>query len=305
MKGGENMREKTEIAGLQFSGDVMVGAGPIKTVDDVKRIAQSDSAACLIGSFTKEPRLGNRGEYVYFSRPELYTLNSKGLPNGGSIYLASYLPEMVQVTYDFDKPLILSIAGFSLDEYIYLCQLGADKRVDGIELNVSCPNVKKKDNDQEQIGSFNLQFVDQLLDRSEQVLGRSFWLSIKFSPYSDPTLLKDMANIVNKYPLVKAVVTSNTFPNAYDFQEDNVPAITPNNGLAGLGGKAMHPIALGQVKQFRQYLDKRIHLIGVGGIQTRQDVEDFKHAGATITQVTSLYFDEGDKIFTYLNKKSA
>lgn len=91
-------------------------------------------------------------------------------------------------------------------------------------------------------------------------------------------------------PQPLAVVTCNTFPLAYAGEK----SITAQGGFAGLSGLAMKPIALGQVRQFRQHLDERIAVIGVGGITTGDDIVDFLEAGAVGVEITSLAHWAGD-----------
>lgn len=134
--------------------------------------------------------------------------------------------------------------------------------------------------------SFDLSSIEELLMHLHP--NKPVWL--KFSPYSDPMFLKEMAAVVNSAKSkVKAVVTCNTFPNAYVSRN----AITPNDGLADLSGPALKSIALGQVVQWRKHLDSDIDVIGVGGITTGNDAQDFLEAGASAIQTNSLAFWSG------------
>ena len=178
----------------------------------------------------------------------------------------------------------------SVDDY--LCGL-VDFRnlpiVSALEFNFGCPNTQ---GDHPEIISFSPDVVDKILGLVvfNGWTGKPVWL--KFSPYSNPSELKRMAGVVNKYArdVKLAVVTCNTFPNAFS----GAGQISPNDGMAGLSGPAMKPIALGQVKQFRQHLDDEIDVIGVGGIATGDDIVDFLEAGAKAVQITSLAHWAGD-----------
>ncbi|MCZ6778667.1 MAG: hypothetical protein O7F16_06830 [Acidobacteria bacterium] len=98
--------------------------------------------------------------------------------------------------------------------------------------------------------------------------------------------------------LVKVVVSINTFPNALSFDPKGKPTISPADGLSGLAGQAVKPIALGQIKQLRALLPERIRLVGVGGIQSGQDIIDFKRAGADAVQVVTALLNKGPNIFS-------
>ena len=66
-----------------------------------------------------------------------------------------------------------------------------------------------------------------------------------------------------------------------------------SNELVGLAGRALKPISLGVVRQLRQYLPKRMQIIGVGGIHSAQDVQDYLLAGASAVQLASVLQDDG------------
>ncbi len=271
-------------------GPYMIGAGvcktPARTADWLK------VAPVVSGSYTPEQRNGNSGNLMWpMTIDELltiifYGLNGYGMPNMG---FASAIKELARV--HSEQPIIVSVAGFSVDDYIAgYNEFSNLRHIAAIELNLGCPNTQ---GDHPDITSFNLEAVRKILETLSAFQGKRhkpIWL--KFSPYSNPAELKRMAELVNgfKDALRLAVVTCNTFPNAY--AGDGL--IDPNNGMAGLSGPAMKPIARGQVKQFRQYLDERIDVIGVGGITTGDDIVDFLEAGASAVQITSLAHWAGD-----------
>lgn len=183
--------------------------------------------------------------------------------------------------YEGDQPLAVSVAGFSIDDYVTgVEKFMTVKGVEAIELNFGCPNTEHS-----KIMSFDPSSLDTLFRRLEESVRLPIW--VKFSPYSDPGLLKEVATVVNTAAsTVKAVVTCNTFPNAYAGNDK----ISPNNALAGLSGPALKPIAVGQVIQFRQHLNPIIDVVGIGGIITGNDVVNFLDAGAKAVQMTSLPF---------------
>jgi len=279
-----------EVGGVKLPhGPYMIGAGVCKTP---ARTAEWLKVVPVVsGSYTPEQRDGNPGKVVY---PESmgdflrlgYGLNSYGMPNMGFIAAAQQFQNM-----ESEQPLIVSVAGFSIDDYIRGVALFARlPNVSAIELNLGCPNTQ---GDHPDIMSFNPGAVRKILENLSTLQGgcrKPIWL--KFSPYSNPAELKRMAELVNGFndDLRLTVVTCNTFPNAYAGESK----IDPNNGMAGLSGPKIKEEALGQVKQFRQHLAEEIDVIGVGGITTGDDVIDFLAAGATAVQITSLAHWAGD-----------
>lgn len=291
------------ISGLRFESPVMVGAGPIKLPEQVLEIAKSDSSAIIVGSITIEERAGNPGVSYHAEKDYRFSLNSKGLPNPGLEYYKKHLPEIAQIAHSSGKPLIVSAAGFSPDEYVVLAGAILNGGADGLEINLGCPNVWGKDGHQKRIASFDQDLTGEILQKVESEVGREAWTSVKLSPFSDPSQLEVISKIISRSELVKAVTTTNTFPNAFAFREGDTPAIDPASGLAGLSGSAMKPIGLGQVKQFRSLLPPAIAVIGIGGVSTKQDVDDYLNAGATIVGITTAYVNFGPSIFSQVKSE--
>lgn len=295
-----------KVGGISLpSAPVMVGAGACKSPASAKQWLAV--APVSSGSYTPEKRNGNQGNHLFY--PDTleeflrigFGLNSFGMPN---MNIDNALGEFQD--QDTEMPLIVNIAGFSVDDYLDgVKKLCAVDGVMAIELNFGCPNT-----DHGKIMSFDPIRLSELFTK----LGKPqkpIW--VKFSPYSDPGLLKEVAAVVNETTAISAVVTCNTFPNAYVGKD----AISPMGGLAGLSGPALKPISLGQVVQFRQHLIPEIDVIGVGGITTGNDVVDFLDAGAVAVQLTSLPFwmdnpshfwevllhpDTGDRLEAYIDK---
>lgn len=258
---------------------IMIGAGVCKTpaaTRDWLAVAPTVS-----GSYTLESRTGNSGRVLYPETLEDFLqsgfgLNSYSMPNPGwATRDLVALPRM--------NPLVVSIAGFELWHYwAGILEVHDNPNTAAVELNFGCPNTQS---DHPDILSFDPKAVEQLL---EGIAGNSYqtpiWL--KFSPYSNPQELLRMAAVVNQFRdrLQLTVVTCNTFPNAYAGPQ----AIDANDGLAGLSGPALKPIALGQVRQWRAALEPGIGLVGVGGSTTGNDVVDFLETGADAVQLTSL-----------------
>ncbi|MBI2420729.1 MAG: dihydroorotate dehydrogenase [Candidatus Levybacteria bacterium] len=286
-----------DIGSIHLETPIMNGAGPVKLPEHVLEIARSDAGAIVLGSITIEERFGNAGVVYARGKDDIYSLNSKGLPNGGLFYYRDKLPELVSIAHDHGKPLIVSIAGFSPEEYARLSDVVINSGVDGQELNLGCPNVWGKDGKQKRIASFDEDLTGETLRQVEQAVGPDAWTAVKLSPFSDPIALQSIANILSQSRLVTAVTSTNTFPNAFSFNEEDSPAIDPGGGLSGLAGKALKPIGIGQVRQLRSVLPSAIAIIGVGGISNSQDVFDYLRAGADATQITTAYINFGSQIF--------
>lgn len=258
-----------------------------KTHEDVAALCKTKIGVVLVGSITAEPRQGNPEPRWFVG--EGYALNSFGMPNGGIEYYKTELPKMVKTVHKAGKKFALSVAGFSTNEYTLLALLADMAGVDFLELNFGCPNVSIN-GDQKPIVSFDVESIAEILTAVEAVT--QLPLLIKLSPYSNPGELKRVAATLAQHDTVAAVVTSNTFPNGYESVEGN-PVIAST--YAGVSGAALRPIAVGQVRQFREALPDTIAVIGVGGVESKSDAEQFFAAGASIVQCATLIVRDGHK----------
>lgn len=289
---------KCSIADIEFEHPVMNAAGVCKHLQGetgVEILSSSATAAIMVGSMTVLPRDGNTGNVYYYSGN--YSLNSLGLPNPGSTWYSDNLSEMKRLATAAGKSLWLSVAGFNPKEFAALAKIAADAGVDGIELNLGCPNVWDGGT-QKRIACFEPLLVETILDLVIQYIGSDIAVIVKVSPYSDPVLLGEVAGVLSESRLVKGVTTMNTFPNGFATISRNRPAISVGNGYAGLAGPAVKAIGLGQVMQFRERLPSSIAVIGVGGIRTGKDVQDYLDAGATMVQVATALLERGPNIFS-------
>ncbi len=265
------------IAGISLAHPVFNAAGPWKTLTDIQRLATSKSAAVLVGSITLKPRLGNTRAY---HRDNGFSLNSFGLPNKGLPFYKRELPKMARVAHEAGKPFFVSIAGTTGTEFAILAHEAEKAGADMLELNVSCPNAT----------GHLICFSPRDLRTVLSVVGKTVRIpfSVKVSPFSDPHSLAECAKILER-SAARAIVTSNTFPNA-----------SAKHFYGGLSGAALKPIALGQVRQLKKLLPKRISIIGVGGIQNKNDVKEFLNAGADAVQIATLLYEKGPAVFKKL-----
>lgn len=285
MTGATPEATATSVAGVAFEHPVINAAGTAKSQDDVTRLARSPVAAVTVGSITKEPRDGNGGE-VYASRPG-YAVNALGMPNRGAAFYREILPGLAAATQAAGKPLIVSVAGFSPDEYGELAHVAADGGADLVELNLGCPNVWDG-GEQKRIMSFDPELVSRSL---RAAAGIAVPVGVKLSPLSDPVLLAEVAAAVTDAG-ARFVVSCNTFPNGLVVRTDGRSAI--DVGFGGVSGAALKPIALGQVSQLRALLPDHVDIVGCGGVRSGQDVRDLLGAGAAAVGLATAYWDAGE-----------
>ena len=256
-------------------------------------MARSAVSAVVVGSVTILPRAGNPGEV--FRSGSAWAVNALGLPNRGAGFYGTALPEMADQVGAAGKPLVLSVAGFSPAEYAALAVLGAVSGARLIELNLGCPNVVDGDR-RHRIAAFDPEIVAVICAEVRGALDGRVPFGVKLSPYSDPGLLVEVAQVIAGNG-VGYVASCNTFPNALMLGPDSRPVLTV--GLAGMSGRALKPVGLGQVAQFRAALPDRVDVVGVGGITDSQDVLDYLSAGACAVQAATVFWDAGENPGVY------
>lgn len=266
-----------------------------KTIDDVRQLSKTPTAIILVGSITIHSREGNPLPRWYDG--QYYTLNSFGLPNAGLAAYTKWLPKMKEMAAITHKPLAVSIAGFHPAEFATLAQQVQAAGADMIELNFGCPNVLAHQHKQDTILSFDIEGMAETIKLVQQAT--TLPLMVKLSPYSNPMQLAQVAKMLSDIGAIAAVVCSNSFPNGV-MTNNAKPVLASQYG--GVGGKVMLPIGLGQVRQFRQLLSEEIAVVGVGGIESKDDVEQYLSCGANMVQTASLIVRHGHAAIASLVK---
>lgn len=281
----------TSLAGIPITSCIGNASGPRDaSLEELCALGTSESATIMMKSCTILPREGNP-EPRYASIPH-GSINSSGLPNLGYQAYLSFIPELKK----YRKPLIASISGFSADEYIIMVTAFQKSDIDMIEVNLSCPNIVGKpqvgyDFDQTKI---ILQAISHLGDKP---------VGLKLPPYFDLVHFEIMADIIKQFP-VRFVTCINSLGNTLVINPDmQRPLIKPKNGLGGLGGSYIKPVALANVYNFRKLLPSSMDIVGVGGVLTGTDAFEFLLAGASMVQVGTLLQEENTPCFAHLNQE--
>ncbi|MEK7601988.1 MAG: dihydroorotate dehydrogenase [Patescibacteria group bacterium] len=258
--------------------------GPGKLFDDMLRSAATH---IVIGSITRHRGEGNPGT-TYERYPDGTSINALGLPNPGLDEILTHAQEMGRRAGALGKRISWSIAGQIPPHYAALAH--ALSPFGDVEVNLGCPNVWG-DGEQKPIAGFKIQTMEAILRYVMDSVVRGTTITLKVSPYSDPNFLKEVAEVIKRYN-PHAIVTSNTFPNG-------VGTIDTPHGYGGVGGNALHHIALGQVSQFVDALASTgIKVTGVGGIDSGYRLAAMHKAGACGVQIGTAYGESDAGIFT-------
>lgn len=277
-------------------------AGWIKNHDtSFDKLVRSAVTDVTVGSYTLKKRDGNP-EPTYWSDVRggrTTSINSKGLPNLGfenPDTTCTMLREMAKDCVKHDKVFRISIAGFSPEEFETMTRyIATYVEHDTLEINFGCPNVIVA-GEHKPIFSFRPKLIDEIIRRCTSTSRTALNIAAKVSPYSDPGLLREVAAVFNEHKLhIDEVVTCNTFPNALAFEKGKL--VISGKGYGGLAGYPLKHIMLGQVAQFKEHLDEIIDVVGVGDIQSGQDIKEAIDVGASGIQVGTAYFETDNPSF--------
>jgi dihydroorotate dehydrogenase (NAD+) catalytic subunit len=268
---------EVDLAGLRLAHPVLNGSGTWDAIAAIRTFGVSACdeipfAAFVSKTITLAPRGGNPPPRLWETPAGL--INSIGLPNKGlEGFLERDLPELARLPV----PLIVSVAGFSQDEFVTLVDaVAARPEVAALELNVSCPNVKSGC----VIGSEHGEMA--ALMRCVRPLTTKP-LVVKLTPnVSDvvPVAIAAEQGGADALSLINTLRASAIDPRTGD------PWLGAGQG--GLSGPAVRPVALALTAQVARHTERPI--IGMGGVQSGRDALDFIAAGATCVAVGTENF---------------
>ena len=262
---------------LRLANPVMVASGTFGYAREMAGLVELGRlGAILPKTITAQPRAGNAPWRTVETPAGM--LNSIGLDNDG---LEAFIEHHLPYLGGLSVPIVVSIAGHDLDEFVAMAaRLNGLPGVAALELNISCPNVS---------GGVDFGTDPTLCRRVVQGVRDACQL---------PVLAKLTPNVTDIATIAKA---------AADGGADAISAINTclglaidwrrrkpmlGNGMGGLSGPAIKPIALRAVYQIARAVS--IPVVGIGGIATLNDVMEFLVAGASAVQIgTANFYNPG------------
>ena len=263
-------RLSTELCGITLDNPVIPASG---TFGYGYEFAELYDINCL-GTFsfkgtTKEPRFGNPTPRIAECTSGM--INAVGLQNPGvHAVISEELPKLKAV---FHKPVMANVGGFSLDEYVYNCELlDKEEQVGWLEVNISCPNVHG--------GGMTF--------GTDPDAAAAVTKAVK-AVVKKPVIIKLSPNVTDIVSIAKACEEAgadglsliNTLLGMRIDLRTGKPVI--KNVMGGFSGPAIFPVALRMVYQVSHAVG--IPVIGMGGVSTAEDVIEMMYAGASAVGV--------------------
>ncbi len=289
-------RLKTSLCGIEFKNPIIAASGTFGYGLEFKRFTDLNKIGGIsVKGISLHETEGNPMPRI----TETYSgmLNAIGLQNVG---VEKFIKEKLPALKSIDTRIIVNFWGKTIDEYIEVAKiLDYVERVDMLEMNISCPNIKE--------GGISFssspEALSQVVSACRKVI-KNKPLIVKLSP-----------NVQDIKPFAKA---------CEDNGADAVSAINTLIGMAvdvermkpvlanitgGLSGPAIKPIALRMVKEV--YETVKIPVIGVGGIGSWKDAAEFILSGASAVQIGTANFinanicnETSDGLNEYLERKN-
>ncbi len=278
MNRDQPLNTRIELAGVPLASPITLLSGCVGFCEELIHLEGFDFSsvgAIFLKGTTLEARRGNPPPRVAETSGGM--LNAIGLQNPGARHVVDVILPTIQ---HLPTRFFANIAGSSVEDYGEVARIFDNSPVDGIEVNISCPNVKE--------GGAAFGSDPRIAARVVDEVKRAT---------SKPVITKLSPNVTDITQVARAVMDAGT---------DAISAIntvmglaidlknrTPKlgNGQGGLSGPAMKPVALLQVWRIHQIAAARgIPIVGQGGIATADDAMEFILAGATAVGLGTTLF---------------
>ena len=268
---------RVNLCGIELDNPVIPASG---TFGYGSEFAELYDINCL-GTFsfkgtTREPRFGNPTPRIAECAGGM--LNAVGLQNPGVDHVIAHeLPEMKEF---FHKPVMANVSGFSIDEYVEVCEkLDACEQVGWLEVNISCPNVHG--------GGMSF--------GTDPKMAAEVTRAVK-EVTTKPVIMKLSPNVTDIVSIARACEEAgadalsliNTLMGMRIDLRRRRPLLANRTG--GMSGSAIFPLAVRMVYQV--YEAVKIPIVGLGGVSCAEDVIEMMLAGATAVQVGAANLTE-------------
>ncbi|MCX7746823.1 MAG: dihydroorotate dehydrogenase [Clostridia bacterium] len=264
---------EVEIAGVKFKNPVIAASGTFGFGREYSEYMDLNLVGGIsVKGLTLEPRMGNKPPRI--AETPAGILNSVGLQNPG---VKAFIKDEIPFLRQFNTKIIANIAGNTMEDYCQMAEILGEADIDAIELNVSCPNVKKG----------GIAFGN--------CPGGIAEITKKVKPYcKKPLIVKLTPNVTDIKEIAMAAedagadaisLINTILGMAIDIHRKR-PILA--NNMGGLSGPAVKPVAVRMVYQVAQSV--KIPVIGMGGISTGEDAVEFMLAGASAVMVGTYNF---------------
>ena len=262
-------------AGLTLANPTILASGILGySAESLSRVVKGGAGAVVTKSIGIAPRAGYSNPTVVQAESGL--INAMGLPNPG---IDVYAEEIKFSKTVLRVPVIVSVFGYSAEEYAAVAKKAVGAGADAVELNVSCPHVRQTG---AEIGQ-SPKLLGEVVQQVKAAVNKP--LIVKLSPnVSDIAVLARAAVEAG----ADALTAVNTLKAMAIDTETMLPILS--NVRGGLSGSAVKPVALRCVFDIHEALPD-VPVIGCGGVEDWRDAVEFFLAGASAVQIGTAVAD--------------
>lgn len=285
VKGSKRPQLAVEIAGIKLKNPIMPASGTFGYGEEYAPYLDLNRLGAIVSKgLSLNPKAGNNTPRICETVSGM--LNAIGLQNVG---IEAFIEHKMPFLKQYNTPVIVNFFGNTQEEYAEVAaRLDDLPGVAGLEMNISCPNVKEG----------GIIFGTEASAAYEVV-------SLVRKRTSKPLIVKLTPNVTNIQVTAKAVEDAGadaiSLINTLTGMAVDVKTRKPRlaNVIGGLSGPAIRPVAVRLVHQVVQAI--KLPVIGIGGISRAMDVLEFLIVGATAVQVGTANFVDPNAMITIIN----
>lgn len=270
---------KTDLNGFILKNPVMTASGTFGYANEYNDFIDVENLGAIVTkAISLLPREGNK--HIRIAETKAGMINSIGLENVG---IEKFLSDKVPVLNANNIEFIVNIAGSTVEEYTNLAKICSSNNIKAIELNVSCPNVKT--------GCLEFGTDDKSLYELVSAVRNEYkgFLMVKLTP--NVTSIESIGIAAEKAgaDAVSAINTLKGTSIKLNIVNGKFYKTIVQGGYSGAGIK---PVAINAVSRLSKVLN--IPIVGIGGIETLEDILEFFAAGAEAVQIGTANFTHPD-----------
>ncbi|HHU58366.1 MAG TPA: dihydroorotate dehydrogenase [Bacteroidales bacterium] len=269
---------KVKLGSLELQNPVMTASGTYGYGEEYEDFVDINRlGGIVVKGTTLHPRQGN--DYPRMAETPMGMLNAVGLQNVG---VDRFISEIYPRIKKYRTNILVNVSGSTVEEYVETAaKINALDHIPGIELNISCPNVKEGGM------AFGTSCPSAIAVTAAVRAVYNKHLMVKLSP--NVTNIAEIALGVESAGADSVSLINTLLGMAIDVEQRR-PVLSTITG--GLSGAAVKPVALRMVWQVAQAV--KIPVVGMGGISNAEDAIAFMLAGASAIQIgTANFIDPG------------
>lgn len=281
---------KTEICGIKLSSPIGLAAGFDKNAESLIALSKFGFGFVEAGTVTPLAQNGNEKPRLFRLEEDEAIINRFGFNNLGSeVFLQNIQNSKNRILCPFgvnigkNKDSIDAFADYDLllEKFYNIAPY--------ITINISSPNTKNLRDlqNQDQLENFLLKVSDKVSSLTAQY-NKKTPIFLKIAPDLDFDQQKSMANVILQSKVISALIISNTTIS----RPQNLKSKYTNQA-GGLSGKPLFDISNQVLRNFYNFTEGKIPLIGVGGISSAEDIYQKIRFGASAVQIYSTFIYQG------------